>query len=103
MAAIAKTKSLSLGTPIHIFEGTIDFTAVPKGTDAMAEQDVTIAGIGANDMVIAFYCTDAAPLAIGNARVKAANTVAILPIATDTDTAVDPAATLNFRLVVIAG
>lgn len=103
MAAIAKTKSLSLGSPIHIYEGTLDLSAIPYSTAAMAEQDVTITGVGANDMVISFFCTDACTFGIGNARVKAANTVAIVPVATDSDTEVDPAGTLNFRLIVIAG
>ena len=103
MAAIAFTKSVSLGSPIHIYEGTMDLTAIPRGTASMAEQDHTITGIGANDMVVSFYCTDACTFGIGNVRVKAANTVAIVPVATDSDTAVDPANTLNYRLIVIAG
>ena len=40
--ALTKTKSVSLGRPIHIYEGTLDLTAIPYGTAAMAEQDVTV-------------------------------------------------------------
>lgn len=101
--ALTKTKSVSLGRPIHIYEGTLDLSAIPYGTAAMAEQDVTVTGILATDIVLAFYATDAVTFGIGNCRVKAADTISIVPVATDTDTAVDPAGTLNYRLIVISG
>ena len=101
--ALSKTKSISLGSPLHIYEGTIDLSAIPKGTAAMAEQDITVTGVGASDMVVSFFCTDACTFGIANARVKAANTVSIVPVSTDSDTDVDPAGTLNYRLIVIAG
>ena len=101
--ALSKTKSVSLGRPIHIYEGTLDLTAIPYGTSAMAEQDVTVTGILSTDIVIAFYATDAVTFGIGNCRVKADNTISVVPVATDSDTAVDPAGTLNYRLVVISG
>jgi len=101
--ALSKTKSVSLGRPIHIYEGTLDLTAIPYGTAAMAEQDVTVTGILSTDIVIAFYATDAITFGIGNCRVKADNTISIVPVSTDTDTAVDPAGTINYRLVVVSG
>lgn len=101
--ALAKTKSISLGRPIHIYEGTLDLSAIPYGTSAMAEQDITITGLLATDIVVSFYCTDACTFGIANARVKAANTLAVVPVSTDTDTAVNPADTLNYRLIVISG
>ena len=101
--ALTKTKSVSLGRPIHIYEGTLDLTAIPYGTSAMAEQDITVTGILATDIVLAFYATDAVTFGIGNCRVKADNTISVVPVATDSDTAVDPAGTLNYRLVVVSG
>ena len=101
--ALTKTKSVSLGSPIHIYEGTLDLTAIPYGTSAMAEQDITVTGILATDIVLAFYATDAVTFGIGNCRVKADNTISVVPVATDSDTAVDPAGTLNYRLVVVSG
>ena len=94
--ALAKTKSVSLGRPIHIYEGTLDLSAIPYGTAAMAEQDITVTGILATDIVLAFYATDAVTFGIGNCRVKAADTISIVPVATDTDTAVDPADSWSF-------
>jgi hypothetical protein len=101
--ALAKTKSVSLGSPIHIYEGTYDLSAIPYGTTAMAEQDVTVTGILATDIVVSFYCTDACTFGIGNCRVKADNTISIVPVSTDTDTAVNPSGSLNYRLIVISG
>lgn len=103
MAAIAFIKFVSVGTPVHIYEGTLDIGAIPYNTTAMAEQDMTVTGIGASDILISFQCTDACTFGVVNARVKAANTVAIVPVATDTNTAVNPANTLNYRIMVIAG
>lgn len=97
--AMTNTKSIPAGRPLQIWEGTLDLSAIPYGTSAMAEQNVTITGIAATDMVVSFYATDQVTFGIGNARVKAANTVALMLIATDSDTAVDPAGTLNFRLI----
>lgn len=101
--ALTKTKSVSLGRPIHIYEGTLDLTNIPYGTSAMAEQDVTVTGIHSTDIVISFYATDAITFGIGNCRVKADNTISIVPVSTDSDTAVEPVGTLNYRLIVIAG
>lgn len=105
--ALTKTKSVSLGRPIHIYEGTLDISgglsAIPYGTAAMAEQDITVSGILATDILVSFYCTDACTFGIANARVKADNTISVVPVATDTDTAVNPAGTLNYRLIVISG
>lgn len=97
---MTNTKSIPSGRPLQIYEGTLDLTAIPAGTATMAEQDITIAGVGANDMVVSFQVTDACTFGILNARVKAANTVAILPAATDSDTAVDPAGTINYRMII---
>ena len=97
--AMTNTKSIPAGRPLQIWEGTLDLTAPPKGTSAMAEQDVTITGIAATDMVVSFYATDQITFGIGNARVKAANTVALMLVATDSDTDVNPAGTLNYRLI----
>ena len=99
MAAIAFTKSIPAARPFKIYEGTLDASAISYATTAMAEQDLTITGVASDEMVVAFYATDQITFGIGNARVKAANTVAVMFVATDTDTAVDPAGTINYRLI----
>lgn len=98
--ALAFTKSIPATRPFKIYEGTLDLSTIPKGTAAMAEQDITVTGLLATDMVVSFYATDAVTFGIGNARVKAANTLSIVPVATDSDTDVDPAGTLNYRLII---
>lgn len=101
MAAIAKTKSVSIGTPIHIFEGTLDLASV-AATDGV-EQALTITGVAATDIPISFNATDAfIDLAIGNFRVSAANTLTVTFV-NPTAGAIDAAGTINYRLVVIAG
>lgn len=100
MAAIALTKSIPSTRPLQIYEGTLDVTEIANGTDAMAEIDLTVTGLAADDMVVSFNATDAVTFAIGNARVSAANTLSVVFVATDTDTAVDPAGTINYRLIV---
>jgi hypothetical protein len=102
MAAIALTQCISNFQNIRVFEGTLDPAAIPYATAAMAEQDLTITGVLSTDKVLSFYATDQVTFGIGNARVKAANTVAVIFVATDTDTAVDPAGTINYRLVVVS-
>jgi len=97
--AMTNTKSIPAGRPLQIWEGTLDLAAIPYGTAAMAEQDVTIAGIAATDMVVSFYATDAITFGIANARVKEANKVALMLCATDSDTEVNPANTINYRLI----
>lgn len=100
MAAIAYTKNIPTGRPLKIFEGTIDASQIPNSTDAMAEQDLTVTGLAVGDMVISFNATDQVTFGIGNARVKAADTLAVMFVNTDSDTEVDPAGTINYRLVV---
>ena len=100
MAAIAHTESISPHRHLKVFEGTIDASIIPRGTAPMTEQNLTITGLSATDKVISFYATDQVIFGIGNARVKAANTLAVLFVATDDDTAVDPAGTINYRLIV---
>ena len=97
--AMTNTKSIPSGRPLQIWEGTLDLAAIPYNTTAMAEQDVTITGIAATDMVVSFYATDAITFGIANARVKAANTVALMLCATDSDTEVNPANTITYRLI----
>lgn len=100
MAAIAHTESISPHRHLKVFEGAIDAPAIPYATAAMAEQNLTIPGLSATDKVISFYATDQVTFGIGNARVKAANTLAVIFVATDTDTEVNPAGTINYRLIV---
>jgi len=100
MTAITKTKSIPATRALHIYEGTLDPTEIPNTTDAMAEIDLTVTGVLSTDMVVSFYATDQVTFGIGNARVKAANTVAVMFVNTDTDTEVNPAGTLNYRLIV---
>lgn len=101
MAAIAKTKSVSIGTPIHIFEGTLDLASV--GAADGVEQALTVTGLGANDIPISFNSTDAfVDLGVGNIRVTAANELTVEFI-NPTAGAIDKAGTVNYRLVVIAG
>lgn len=101
MGAIAYTANVSQNQPLKIYEGTLDAAAISYATTAMAEQDITITGIAAGEKVVSFYATDQITFGIGNARVKAANTLAVMFVATDTDTAVDPAGTINYRLITI--
>lgn len=101
--ALAKTKSVSIGTPIHIYEGTLDLASVGAAGTAVAEVDITVTGVAAADIPIGFYCTDTgSALGYGNVRVKAANTISVVFLNTD-DAAIDAAGTLNYRLIVIAG
>ena len=97
--AMTNTKSIPSGRPLQIWEGTLDLAAIPYNTTAMAEQDVTITGIASTDMVVSFYATSQITFGIGNARVKADNTVALMLCATDSDTEVNPANTINYRLI----
>ena len=99
--ALTKTKSVSLGRPIHIYEGTIDLASV-AATDGV-EQDLTISGLATTDIPICFYATDAfIDLGVGNVRVSAANTLTVEFI-NPTAGAIDKAGTVNYRLVVIQG
>lgn len=99
--AITKTKSVSIGAPIHIYEGTFDLASV-AATDGV-EQDITITGLGANDIPISFTATDAfIDLGVGNFRVSAADTLTVEFI-NPTAGAIDKAGTVNYRLVAIAG
>lgn len=104
MAAIAKTKSVSIGTPIHIYEGTIDVGSIAAAPGSgPVEQDLTISGLVTTDIPVSFFCTDSgAKIGTGNVRVSAADTLSVIFLNID-DAAVDPAGTLNYRLVVIAG
>lgn len=100
MAAIAYTKSIPPTRPLKVFEGTLDASAIPYSTSAMAEQSITVTGVKSTDFVVSFYASDAVTFGIGNARVTADDTIAVVFVATDTDTAVDPAGTINYRLIV---
>jgi hypothetical protein len=101
MAAIAHTMNISPSQPLKVYEGTLDAAAIPYATAAMAEQDITITGIAAGEKVVSFYATDKVTFGIGNARVSAANTLSVIFVATDTDTEVNPANTINYRLITI--
>jgi hypothetical protein len=100
--ALAYVSSKSQFQIVKIWEGTLDLTAAPYATAAMAEQDVTVTGILSTDIVLSFYATDQVTFGIGNCRVKADNTISVVPVATDTDTAVDPAGTINYRLITLS-
>jgi hypothetical protein len=101
MAAIALTKCISAFQNIKVFEGTLDLASVAAAGAAMAEVDLTVAGVLATDMAVSFNCSDTGfTLGIGNLRVKAADTISIVFANTD-DAASDPAGTLNYRLIVI--
>lgn len=103
MAAIAKTKSISLGRPIHIYEGTLDLASVGAAGTAIAEVDLTVTGVAATDIAVSFNCTDTGfAMGIGNVRVKEANTISVVFVNSD-DQAYDAAGTLNYRLIVISG
>lgn len=101
MAAIAHTSNITPSQPLKVYEGTLDASAITYATAAMAEQDITIPGIAAGEKVVSFLATDQVTFGIGNARVKAADTLAVIFVATDTDTAVDPAGTINYRLITV--
>lgn len=100
MAAIAFSKSIGEFRALHVYEGTADLSATAIGTAAMAEQDITVTGVLATDMLVSFQPTDAVTFGIASARVKAADTIAVIAFTTDSDTAVDPAGTINYRLIV---
>ena len=73
---MTRTKSLSMGNPIHVYEEAVDLPSVAANTSA--EVDVTIAGITTDDIVLAVSKpTLEAGIGIVNARVKAADTVSI--------------------------
>jgi hypothetical protein len=99
--AMAYTKSVPSTRPLKIFEGTLDLAEVAATTEAMAEVDLTVSGVAADDMAVSFFCTDTGfSLGIGNVRVKAADTISVVFANTD-NAAVDEAGTLNYRLIVI--
>lgn len=97
--AMTYTKSVPSTRPLKIYEGTLDPSAIPYATASMAEQAITITGLASDEMVLSFTATDAVTFGIGNARVSAANTLSVVFVATDTDTAVDPVSTINYRLI----
>ena len=99
--AITKTKSLNSNTPVHIYTGTFDLASVAAAS--AAAQDVTVTGVGASDVALAFYCTDASfGLGVGNVRVKAADTLEVT-LVNPTAGAIDRAGTFNYIDIVAAG
>jgi len=101
-SSIVKTASLAVGNPIHIYEGDVDLVEVAANGTAMAEQDIAVAGLGASDIVLAVTVKETAfKLAIANYYVKAAGVLAVV-LANPDDAAVDPAATVTFRVVAAA-
>lgn len=101
MAAIAHTMNVSPQQPLKVYEGTLDAAAISYATTAMVEQDITISGIDSGEKVVSFYATDQVTFGIANARVSDDDTLSVMFVATDTDTAVNPAATINYRLITI--
>lgn len=101
-STIVKVKSLSSSNPIHIYEGDTDLAQVAVAGTQMAEQDVAVAGLGADDIVLSVTVKEADfKLAIANYYVKAAGVLAIV-LANPDDATVDPAATVTFRVVAAA-
>lgn len=99
--ALSKTKSISLGRPIHIYEGTLDLASV-AATDGV-EQNLTIAGLATTDIPLCFFATDAfIDLGVGNVRISAADTLTVAFI-NPTASAIDKPGTVNYRLVVVSG
>lgn len=97
--ALTLTKSMSIGTPIHVYEGTLDLASV-AATDGV-EQALTIAGLATSDIPLAFNSTDAfIDLGVGNFRISAADTLTVEFI-NPTAGAIDKAGTVNYQLVVI--
>ena len=85
----------SLGRKVR----TVNLDLASVATIVAAEQDVTIAGLEADEVVIAFYPAEAlgAAIMVGYARVKAANTLtlcAVNPTAGNLD-----AGAKNFTLI----
>lgn len=75
----------------------IDLASV--ATIVAAEQDITVAGVGADEVVLAFYPAEALGVAVGvnYARVKAANTITVC-VTNPTAGALD-AGSKNFTLI----
>lgn len=97
--AMSLTKSCSIGSPIHIYEGTLDLASV-AATDGV-EQNLTITGLSTADIPLAFNATDAfVDLGVGNVRISATDTLTVAFI-NPTGGAIDKAGTVNYQLVII--
>ncbi len=82
-------KSFAPSTPIHVYTQALDVASVAAATSA--EQTFTISGLETTDTVINLVKPSlSAGLGIGNARVSAANTLAITFV-NATAAAIDPA------------
>lgn len=97
MAAISRTKSINEFRSLQVYEGTFDLASVAGAS--VAEQDITVTGLLATDMLISLTCTDTGTIGIGGARVKAADTLSVLCV-NPTASPIDPAGTLNYRLII---
>jgi hypothetical protein len=101
-STIVKVKSLGPGNPIHVYEGDCDVVSVGVSTTQMAEQDIAVEGLGANDIPLSFTIIEASFfLTVSNFRVKAAGVLAVT-FSNPDDAAVDPASTVTYRLVAAA-
>ena len=94
------TKSLSLANVIHIHGNeTVDLGSVAANTSE--EEEITITGVGANDLVIAVIPPSLeAGITLGPCRVSAANTLQ-LQVINSTGSAVDHSSEAGWKFVTI--
>ena len=85
--------------PIRVYTETIDLASV--AADTSAEQDVTVTGVTTSDVILnVIKPTAQAGIGIVNARIKAADTVA-LTIMNSTAAAVNAASEAGWKFVVL--
>lgn len=82
---------------VQILQVAIDVTS--KSANTSAEQDVTVTGVKVGDMVFVSKPSASAGLVIGNARVKAADTISIT-FGNLTGSPIDPSSETYTLLVV---
>jgi hypothetical protein len=88
--------------PIRVYTNT-DVDLAQVATITTAEQDITITGLATTDVLLHASCNaHTAGLGYGNARIKAANTLAV-QITNPTAGALTPAANATWTVAVIKG
>ena len=88
--------------PIRVYSNT-DVDLAEVATNTTAEQDITITGLATTDILLGASCSaHTAGLCYGNARIKAANTLAV-QIANPTAGALTPSANATWTVAVIKG
>jgi hypothetical protein len=88
--------------PLRVYSNT-DVDLAEVAAAACAEQDITITGLETTDVLLGASCNaHTANLVYGNARIKAADTLAV-QIANPTAGALTPAANATWTVAVVKG